>query len=102
MLYSKILYSNQIGSIMSTIIIEGECVKDRGGARELTLEEINRRKDNFENISIQADRKVSVFCSDYILKEVEEIINSDTTGYLKNTINKGFLEVYSENHKLTV
>lgn len=103
MLHSKILYSNQIASLMSTVIIEGDCVKDRGGVREITPEEIERRKDNFENISIQKGRKVSVFCSDNVLKELEEIINSDTMGfYLKKPLEEGLLEVYSENHKLTV
>lgn len=103
MLYSKILYSNQIASLMSTVIIDGVCVKHRGGAREITPEEIERRKDNFENIGIQKGRKISVFCSDNVLKEFEEIINSDRNGfYLKKPLEEGLLEVYSKNHKLTV
>lgn len=103
MLYSKILYSNQIASLMSTVIIDGVCVKHRGVAREITPKEIERRKDNFENIVIQKGRKISVFCSDNVLKEFEEIINSDRNGYyLKKPLEEGLLEVYSKNHKLTV
>lgn len=74
----KVMYSNQLYNMMSTYVIDGKCVKNRYGASNIDKKEIKRRIVNFENIAIQKDDKVIMYCDSNLFPLIKATIENNS------------------------
>jgi hypothetical protein len=74
----EVLYSNKLYNMMSTYVIDGKCIKNRYGALSIGKKEIKRRMENFENIAIQNDDKIVMYCDNNLFPLVKDTIENDS------------------------
>lgn len=96
------LYSNVLATSMNTFIIEGVCVKDREGDKNVSLSEILRRISNFENIGIQSGNIVSIYCTEDTARVLKHNLYMDS-GYqykqsMREAIQNGTINIFTPKH----
>lgn len=60
----EILYSYKLKEMFDICIVDGVCIKSRGKDPEkISKEDIEKAKENYDNILIQDKKKILIFCS---------------------------------------
>ncbi|HHT97709.1 MAG TPA: hypothetical protein GXZ90_07430 [Clostridiales bacterium] len=64
---SKVLYDQRLCNDVATYVIDDVCIKRRGGKIEdLTKQEIQDDIENYNNIGIQTNKKVEIYCDEHV------------------------------------
>lgn len=72
---SNVLYSQDLSKQVATFVIDDVCVKHRSGPKEdLSEQDIQSKIKNYDSIGVQIGRKVNIYCDDFTLKILKEIL----------------------------
>lgn len=92
--------SVRLGQLASAYVIEGVCIKARGfDPRVISNEEIGRMVANYENIVIQENGKIEIYCDENFFNSFIDYINTTIeTDFGSKQLNqlyaKGDLEIF--------